>query len=142
MKRGSLLFAKRPQARRPPLGRDELERKYAWLNLCSYAFGTPWQDQKQGKPYFDDRSTSVRSRWDDRTAKLTHEDRHVFGATFLGNLRRILILHTHAVIGDGQLNLVADLFHAQHDTSCPVRKGMLDGVRRKLIDQKAEGYST
>src|ERR1017187_8903966 len=100
--------------------------------LCSYALGTPWWDQKQGKSYSNDRSSSFRLRRDDHTAELTHEDSHEVGTTFLRTFRRILILHTHTVIGNNQLNLIADVFHAQHDMSRPFRKSMLDGVRRKL----------
>src|ERR1019366_7880535 len=102
----------------------------------------PWWDPKPGKSNSNDRSNSFRSRRDDRAAKLTHEDSHIGRTTFLRNLRSPLIFHTHTVIGHGQLNLVADPFHAQHDMSCPARKSMLDGIRRKLIDQKAEGYRT
>src|SRR5664280_969906 len=102
----------------------------------------PLRGQKQAKSYSNDRSSSFRFRRDDRAAELTHEDSHVVGTTFLRTLHRILILHTHTVIGNNQLNLIADLFHAQHDMSLPFRKSMLDGVRRKLIDQKAEGYGT
>src|ERR1700674_5770062 len=72
--------------------------------LCSYALGTAWWDQKQGKPNSNGRS--------------------------------------HTVISDGQLDLVAGLFHAQHHTSRPARESMLDRVRRQLIDEKAEGYGT
>src|SRR5208337_4145523 len=96
--------------------------------LSSYALATSWWDQKEGKSYSNNRSSFFRFRRGDRAAKLTHEDSHVIGATFLRNLRRILILHTHTVIGDGQLDLVANLSHAQHNTSCPVRKSMLDGA--------------
>ena len=39
-----------------------------------------------------------------------------------------------------KLDLVADLLDAQHDASGPAGKGMLDGVGRQLIDQKAEGH--
>jgi 3-oxoacyl-[acyl-carrier protein] reductase len=67
--------------------------------LCSYALGTPW-DQEQGKSYSNDRSSSFRYRRGDRAAKLTHEDSHVVRTTFLRNLHRILILHTHTVIGN------------------------------------------
>jgi hypothetical protein len=96
--------------------------------LCGCALGTPWCDQKQGQSYFDDRSGSFRSRRGDRAAELTHENCHVVGAAFLRTLCRILILHAHAVVGDNQLNLIADLFHAQNDMPCPAR--LLTGVLR------------
>src|SRR5450830_1885418 len=110
--------------------------------LCRYAVGPTGGDQKQGKPYSDGRSGWFLFRRDDRAAQLTHEDSQVVGTTLLRNLRSALILHTDTVIGNNQLNLIADPFHAQHDMSCPLWKSMLDGVRRKLIDQKAEGYGT
>jgi hypothetical protein len=108
--------------------------------LCGCTLGAPRWDQKQGKSDSYGRSSFFRSRRNDRAAKLTHEDSHVVGTTFLGNLRRILLLHTCTVIGDGQLNLVADLFHTQHDTSCPAGKSVLDGIRRQLVDQKAKRH--
>ena len=39
---------------------------------------------------------------------------------FPNNQRRILILHTHTVIGDGQFNLIAVLFYAQYDSGLSV----------------------
>src|ERR1700689_2416272 len=93
--------------------------------LCSDALGTPWWDQKQGKPYSNGRSNAIRFRRSDRAAELAHEDSHVIGATFLWNLRQILVLHAHTVIGNGQLDLVADLFHAQHDTPGPAGESVL-----------------
>jgi hypothetical protein len=94
------------------------------------------------EPYSNDRSRSSRSRHGDRAAQLTHEDSHVAGTPPLGKLHRILVLHTRAVIGDGQLYLIVDLFQAQHDMSCLAGESVLDGVRRQLVDQEAEGYST
>jgi hypothetical protein len=70
--------------------------------LCRCALGTPWWDQKQGKSYSHGRSGWFLFRRDDRAAKLTHENSHVVGTTFLRDLRRILILHTHTVIGNNQ----------------------------------------
>src|ERR1700730_6814584 len=96
----------------------------------------------RGKPYFNDRSGSFRSRYGDRAAKLTHKHGHVVGSMILRSLRRILVLHTHAVIGDGELNLVADLFGAYHHEACSVAKSVLDCVRHQLIDQKTERYGT
>jgi len=42
------------------------------------------------------------------------------------------------VIGNNQLNLIANLFYAQHDSSASLRKRMLDRVGRELIDQETE----
>jgi chemotaxis protein histidine kinase CheA len=51
-------------------------------------------------------------------------------------------LHTCTVIGDGQLNLVADLFHTQHDTSCPAGKNVLvkEKDSAKIPEKRGSDY--
>ena len=58
---------------------------------------------------------------------VTHQGRR-FGSDFWR------LANAWVLIGDRQLNLVGDLFHAQNDPPRPARKGMLDGIRRKFID--------
>ncbi|MEJ0069663.1 MAG: response regulator [Pseudomonadota bacterium] len=108
--------------------------------LCRDPLGAPRRDRQRGKSDPDGRSSAGRSRRGERAAELAHEDGDKIGPALFGELRRFDMLHTDPVIGDGELDLVADLFDAQPDEPDAAGKRMLDGVGRQLVDQQPERY--
>jgi hypothetical protein len=83
---------------------------------------------QQGKTYFRDGSSSVGAGYRDGAANLTHEDCHVVGTMFPGDVCRVLLLHSRAIVGNRQFDLVAIPFGAQHDVPSPVRESVIAGL--------------